>query len=315
LSPISKLVLQVVSLSLLAVGIGLIAYARRTDPLDHLPPEMVEVESEASVYTQSAAERLSEAGFVGVVLAAKSVDLAPKVNGRVESIQVRVGERVGAGALIAIMDPAIVRQELAQGEAKLRAAMAEEAKAGAELEQAKENVATLAQLVRRGHASAKELQVATFQRHASAAARNAAHARVSESQAQVEQLKESQAETQIKAPFPGVISERYADPGAIVGPTSPIVRLISAGELRVRFAIPEELAGTVGKGTTIRVEVGAVRAALKGVVENIAPEIDSASRYLLAEARLESPEAMKETIPSGLVARVSVVTPVITNAK
>jgi RND family efflux transporter MFP subunit len=305
----------VASLSLLAIGIGLIAYARRTDPLDRLPAEIVEVESGASVFTQSAAERLSEAGFVGVVLAAKSVDLAPKANARVESVPVKVGEHVEAGALVATMDPAIVRQEVAQGEAKMRAAIAEEAKSTAEYEQAKDNAATLNHLVKRGHASAKELQVATYQRNAAGAARQAAHARVTEAQAQVEQLKEAQAETQIRAPFAGIISERYADPGAIAGPTSPIARLISAGELRVRFAIPEELAGTVAKGTAVRVEVGAVRAALRGVVEQLAPEVDTASRHLLAEARLESPGALKDTIPSGLVARVSVVAPVITGAK
>jgi RND family efflux transporter MFP subunit len=313
LSSITKLVIQVICLLFLAVGVGLIAYSRRADSLQRhaaAPPD-----SSASA-PSAALKHLPETGFLGVVLATQTVDLAPRMSGRVETVYVRMGERVNANALIAALDTTAIRHDLSIGEAKFRVARADESRAKTELTQVKDELEALAPLKTSGHISARELAAAKYKHESALASFEAARARVTEAEAQVQQLKQTLAEAQIRAPFRGVISDRYVDPGAMVGPSIPIARLVSADDLRVRFAIPEEVAGAIALGMAIQVQVSALNVPLSGVVENIAPEVDIASRYVYAEGKIESSEAagLKKTVPSGTVARVSIVAPTHTGA-
>ena len=292
----------------------MIAYSRRADSLERraaAPPDLV-----AASAPSAALKHLPESGFLGVVLATQTVDLAPRMNGRVETVHVRMGERVDANALIANLDTAAIRHDLSMGDAKLRVARAEESRAKTELTQAKDELDALTPLKTSGHISARELSSAQYKHESALAAFEAARARVNEAEAQVQQLKQTLAEAQIRAPFRGVISDRYVDPGAMVGPTIPIARLVSADDLRVRFAVPEELAGAIALGMAIQVQVGAVNQPLSGVVENIAPEVDIASRYVYAEGKIESSSitGLKKTVPSGTVARVSIIGPTHTGA-
>jgi multidrug efflux pump subunit AcrA (membrane-fusion protein) len=88
-----------------------------------------------------------------------------------------------------------------------------------------------------------------------------------------------------------VVAARYLDPGALVHAQTPIVRLISADELRVRFAISEDEALRFAPAVRIRARVAASGMQLDGTVESIAPEVDTAARMIFAEARLDPPAA------------------------
>jgi RND family efflux transporter MFP subunit len=314
LNPITKLVIQVVCLLFLAVGLGLIAYSRRSDPQDVGTPA---VPAPADVSAQSPlSKRIPESGFLGVVMAKQSVDLAPKLSGRLEAVNVRMGQRVNANAVIAVLDTAAIIHDLHIGEAKLNAAKADEAKAKVDLAQAKDELDALAPLKSKGLISARELATGQYKHDAADSAYEAARARVREAEAQLQQLKETLAAAHVRAPFAGVISERYVDPGAMVSPSVPIVRLVGADELWVRFAVPEEVGGSVALGAAVRVEVSTHNQVLMGVVENVAPEVDVASRLIYAEAKLD-PSAVagpKKMIPSGTAVRVSIVAPIHTGA-
>ena len=298
----------------MAFGVGLIAYSRRTDSLERRAAALPD--SAAPSAPSTAPKHLSESGFLGVVLATQTVEVAPRINGRVETVHVRMGERVDANALIASLDTALIRHDLNMGEAKLRVAGADQSKAKTELTQAKDELDALVPLKNSGHISARELASAQYKHDSALASFDAARARVNEAEAQVQQLKQTLADAQIRAPFRGVISDRYVDPGAMVGPSNPIVRLVSADNLRVRFAVPEETAGAIALGQAIEAQVAALNEPLSGVVENIAPEVDIASGFVYAEGRIESSSiaGLKKPVPSGSVARVSIIGPTHTGA-
>jgi RND family efflux transporter MFP subunit len=294
------------------VGLGLIAYSRRSASLDQNAPATPEP-LEASGQT-SALKHIQESGLLGVVVATQSVDLAPKLTGRLETVQARMGQSVNANAVIATLDAASIRHDLNIGEQKLKVARAEQAKAKTELTQAKDEFDALTPLRNSGHISARELAGAQYKLDAAAAAYEGAQAHVAELEANVQQLKQTLADTQIRAPFAGVISERYADPGAMVSPSVPVVRLVSAGDLRVRFAVPEQSAGALALGMTVQVQVSTVNVPFRGVVENISPEVDIASGHVYADAKLDAEgiAALNKPIPSGTEARVTIIAPVHT---
>ena len=312
LSPITKRVIQVVCLLLSAAGLGLIAYSRNAATWNVVPAAPRDF-GELSPQTSSGKE-MSEVGFLGVVVATHTVDLAPKVNGRVDAVHVRLGDRVIANAPIATLDTAALRHDLKMGEAKLGIARAEAAKSETELRQLDDELEAFTTLSQSGNVSAKELSAAQHRNQAASASLEAARARVSEAEAQVLQLKQTLADAYIRAPFAGVISDRFVDPGAMVGPSVPIARLVSADNLRVRFAVPEQMAGGISTGMAVQAWVSATGTQLSGVVENVAPEVDIASRMIIAEAKLDPTEA-KKAIPSGAVARVSIIAPIHTGAR
>jgi multidrug efflux pump subunit AcrA (membrane-fusion protein) len=61
---------------------------------------------------------------VGNLIGEATVDVAPRVNGRIESINVRLGDRVAKGQLIAKMENYDVREQVKQAEASLELARA-----------------------------------------------------------------------------------------------------------------------------------------------------------------------------------------------
>jgi multidrug efflux pump subunit AcrA (membrane-fusion protein) len=62
----------------------------------------------------------------------------------------------------------------------------------------------------------------------------------------------------ISAPFPGVITDRFAHPGALAGPgTEPLLRLEQVSRLRLVVAVPEGNFAGVRPGTKVPFQVSA----------------------------------------------------------
>src|SRR5258706_16391496 len=73
-------------------------------------------------------------GFVGVVAAAESVDIAPRFQGVIAAIRVHPGDEVTAGQIVAEMDQKSMHEELRAAEAALGAAMAAKRQAEVDVE-------------------------------------------------------------------------------------------------------------------------------------------------------------------------------------
>jgi RND family efflux transporter MFP subunit len=216
------------------------------------------------------------AGFVGVIVAGEWVEVEPKVDGRVQVVLVKPGDRVARGALLARLDVAASVHELAIA----RAALAE----------ASRRFARRRRLVRgaSGAVTAEEL--------------DAARRELLQERARVLKLQAARAEANVTAPFAGTVIERYLSPGALAGPGRPVLRLLGQGEPRVRFAIPEEQAAAITQGSAVTVLVGPGALPVRGRVTGVSPEVDASSRMVFAAATLEAGSALP--LSTGLSARV-----------
>ena len=248
---------------------------------------------------------LAERGFVGVIVAHETVDLVPKAPGRIKEITVRLGDKVKRDDLVATLDAQAARQELAMAEAGLSAASAEFEKATLEAGQAHERAKRREPEAAGGDHlfSKEEVSDARYQDKLAGPRLRTARASVAEKSARVKQLRAALADLDLRAPFDGTVSARYVDPGAVVGPTTTIVRLINPDDLWVRFAMPEDRAGAVQPNQKVRVAIENL-AEVDAVVEKVAPEVDAASRMVIAEAKLVLPADWKDRMRSGQVARV-----------
>jgi RND family efflux transporter MFP subunit len=213
--------------------------------------------------------------FLGVVLTGTAVDVAPKVEGRVQTVLVKPGDKVTRGSVVAEIDVRAARQALA---------LAESALTDAEQRLARRSNLEAGVLSQEELSNAKVL--------------------VLERRARVEELRAALSDARLRAPFDGVVAARFLDTGAMAAPQRPVVRLLGSDQPRVRFAIPEAQAGRVLVGDQASVQVKTIERPLAAVVESVAPEVDSAARAIFAVAKVTGPAGVTERLSAGLLASV-----------
>jgi membrane fusion protein, multidrug efflux system len=140
-----------------------------------------------------------------------------------------------------------------------------------------------------------------------------------EAKAEVEELEAMVGYTQITAPFDGVITARYVDPGALIeadghgsaspssrgagGGKSPVVSLADISRLRVYVYVPEEETSLVKQGTPAMLRLREFPGReFTGKVARFAHALDLSTRTMLAEIDLPNPSG--ELYP-GMYADVS----------
>ncbi|MEI8251691.1 MAG: efflux RND transporter periplasmic adaptor subunit [Synechococcus sp. ELA057] len=179
------------------------------------------------------------------------VNVSPKRQGVLEALYVDEGDQVRSGQALARMDSGDLRDRLQELQANLRSSEAELVRSRSELQRNQP-------LYRQGAISLNDLNRYRADFEVKRMAAIAAAERFS--QRQVER-----SELIVRAPFDGVISQRFADPGAFVTPTttassnqgatsSSIVEV--AKGLEVVAKVPESDIGRlrVGMPATVRVD-------------------------------------------------------------
>jgi RND family efflux transporter MFP subunit len=101
--------------------------------------------------------------------------------------------------------------------------------------------------------------------------------------------------TRIVAPFAGVITNRYADTGALVaaGTASstqaiPVVRLAETSVLRLVLPIPESIAAEIQVGDPVKVHVQALDRDIQGKVARFADSLDLQTRTMDTQIDVEN---------------------------
>lgn len=188
----------------------------------------------------------------GELEAGRSVNVSPKRGGVLESLFVDEGDRVRQGQPIAQMDSGDLRQRELELEAQVRLAEAEERRARSDYERR-------VKLFEEGAIS--EDDIVSFRTRALTARATLDVARKRFNQRTVERD-----ELTIRAPFDGLITQRFADPGAFVTPTtsasanagassSSVVEL--AQGLEVVAKVPENDIGRINIGQSASVRADA----------------------------------------------------------
>lgn len=238
-----------------------------------------------------------------MVVARESVDVTADSQGRLQAVYVSIGDSVKRGDRIATLDTRIATQDLEMARSSLRAAEADEHRASDEHAEAQ------ARSDRRqknpDFFSKEDLAEVALQAKTTASALEAARSRTAEQQARVRQLETTLSRTDIRAPFDGRVAERFVDAGAQVGPGTPVVRLISAGDLMVRAAVPPEEARRLTAGAPVTATVRTLNLPIPGTIQRIAPEVDAASQMVLIEVHLNPTPGTEGRLQTGQVVEVA----------
>lgn len=289
--------LSLVPLALLLLATGCDRRAASTAALDAPAPKLAAKPAPAQVVEPE------RKGWLGVVVSRESVDVTADSQGRLQAVYVSIGDRVKKGDRIASLDTRIAAQDLEMARSSLRGDEADERRAVDELAEAQ------ARNDRRqknpDFFSKEDLADAVLKAKTAGAALEVARSRTAEQRAKIQQLETSLGRNDVRAPFDGRVAERFADAGALVGPGTPVVRLISAGDLMVRAAVPPEEAHRLKPGNPVTATVRTLGLAVPGTIQRIAPEVDAASQMVLIEVRLDLTPESASRLQTGQVVDVA----------
>ncbi len=251
--------------------------------------------------TVSRAKRL---GYVGVISARQSLDVSAKLDGQLSAVNVRLGDKVTKGEVLAVVDDRPLRNALNLARAKKRSAQAAIALARVDVGQTKARLDLETRAFNAGTTSRKLMLDARYAHQRAVARRSQAQADAVQYTASVGQLTRQLDDAKIRAPFAGTVSLRHLDPGATVTRGARVVRLISAGNLWVRFAVPSEDAALLRHDRAVNVSIEALGVVVPATIRQVAPELDPTTQMIITEAQLAIPQQLEGRVQAGFVARV-----------
>lgn len=236
----------------------------------------------------------------------QDVDVHAKVAGYIKKIYVDVGDHVKAGQTLAILEVPELAAQLAGADAAVRRATEEIGRAQGDLERTKSNHSAMhsayvrlsdAAKIRQGLVAQQELDdsqakdlESEAQVSSAKAALSAARQELEVAQANQKQVSALSDYTRITAPYAGVVTNRYADTGALVAAGTsnstqaiPVVCIAQISVLRLVLPVPESVAGQIHLGDPVKARVQALNQEFVGKVSRFADSLDRQTRTMQTE--------------------------------
>lgn len=236
---------------------------------DTTPPAAVQTEAVTEVEVPVTLR------LAGSLKGERETDLAANASGRVTATSAERGSQVVPGQVLAQLD--VRAASLAANEAK---AQAESVRA--QQAQAQTDCARYGKLRETGAISDAEYERVAVQCRTLPLSAEAASARASIAAQNV-------GDGAIRAPFAGVITERYVDVGEYVRQDSRVVTLVSVDPLRLEMSVPEADAARVAEGNEVGFRVAAHQGRrFVGRVRFVSGAIRASTRDLAVEALVEN---------------------------
>lgn len=225
------------------------------------------------------------------------VELHAKVSGYVKEMKVDIGDRVKAGQLLAVLEVPELHDDFDH-------AVASHARAQADYRDAHLAYTRLVSVNKDHPNLIAQQDLDTAEAHDATARGSVAAAK-----SDVEKYQTLVGYTRIVAPFDGVITKRYADPGSLIqaGTASntqamPLVRVSDNMLLRLDFPVSVDYVHDIRLDAPVRVRVDSLGGrVLSGKIARLSDRVDDSTRTMVAE--MEVPNSQLELVP-GMYASV-----------
>lgn len=212
----------------------------------------------------------------GSLIASDAVVVQPEISGRVTAVLFEQGEAVQAGEPLIRLDPTTHEAEVAKAEAALTLAQ--------------ETYNRSESLSRRGATAAQSL--------------DQARADLRTAEAELVLARQRLSDTDIRAPFDGVVGLKQLSVGRYVEPGDELVALERIDPLYLDFRLSERWLAKLVPGDTVAVAVDALPGeSFVGTITALDPKVDVNGRAVQLRATVPNPD---RSLRPGLFARVAV---------
>ena len=261
------------------------------------PPMSVDAEA------ARAGDLNDELQVVGNLVGNATVDVVPKVGGRLSSVRARIGDIVSRGQVIATIEDNEIREQVRQAEAAGQVAQATIRQRQADLKFAQTNLDRARSLYARQLLARQALDDAEAQQQASAAQVDLARAQASQSSSRLQELRITLSNTSIRSPVDGFVGARFLDQGGFASTNQPVFSVVDIRPVRLVASLVERDFRRVRAGTQAAVEVDAFPGEeFNGLVARVAPVFDPQTRTAQMEIEVPNPTGR---LKPGMYARVT----------
>jgi membrane fusion protein, multidrug efflux system len=209
--------------------------------------------------------------LTGSVAADRQSDIAANVSGRVTNTYVERGMPVKLNQVIAVVDSRAAGFQVA-------AAVAQSQAAQTQVNLAKQDCERADTLFAQGAIAKSEFERLKSQCTAQLYTANAA-------QANADLANKAAGDTIIRAPFDGVINERFVNVGEYVQPPTRVATVYAVNPVRITLSVPEPAVSLVKEGQTLMLQVSSwPDRSFPATVRFVSPALRPNTRDLVVEA-------------------------------
>lgn len=216
--------------------------------------------------------------ITGSLSAPEDANLSSQTAGTIVEL-VDIGTRVDEGNIIAKLDDRLILAALSQAKANLLAV------------QSQSNL--MEDMYRRQEPLYRDSIISAVEYENVLAQLNQARAALAQSEAAVTQAEQQLENTFVKAPFSGVIEERFAEQGEQVMPGMAIARIVNTRRLKVMAGVPETYAADIRKGTPVSISFRAYGGMTReAVVSFVGSVINPQNRTFMIEIDISNNDGL-----------------------
>ncbi len=227
---------------------------------------------------------------VGNLIGNATVDIVPRVAGRLDSITAKLGDRVTRGQQIAKIEDRELQQQVKQIEQNVLVNDATVTQRESDLRLRKTTLDRQKELLSRGLATRQTIEDAEAAYSSAVAAVELAKAQLGQTQARLDELKITLSNTTIVSPVDGFIGRRNLDQGAFASANTAIVSVVDIATVRLISNLVEKDFRRINAGVTAQIEVDAFQGEqFTGTVSRVAPVFDAATRTASMEIEVPNP--------------------------
>lgn len=230
--------------------------------------------------------------YAGKVIAASSANLSFPVQGKVTEVFIQVGEIVAQGQILAQLDNIPFQLEL-------NATKAELSKAKSSLHEKSEELKRTQKLYPKGWVSKAALDQAET-------AKKSAQSDVAFKQTRLNQAMRDLVDSQLKAPFNGVIAEKLFDANEDIKAGEKIFSIDSNDALQIAISVPEQTVPQVQIGMQAQASFSALKdIKALGRVTEIESSAGDASIFGVKVSLLERPQGLRPGMSSEVSLKIA----------
>lgn len=278
------------------IGGALVVVAALAAAIGHFnAPVSVETVSVGEAWPYQGVTVLNATGYV---VAQRKASVASKATGRLEWLGVREGSVVKAGELIARLEQRDVVAQAEQAAANVGVARANVGQARAELKDAELALGRARDLRARNFVAQAQVDQAEARATKARAALGSAQAAETAAVAAERAARVAVAQTEIRAPFDGVVLTKNANVGDLITNFSAaadskgaVVSMADMGTLEVEADVSEANLGRIRVGQPCEIQLDAFpEQRFRGEVSRRVPTVDRAKASVLTKVRFLDPD-------------------------
>lgn len=243
--------------------------------------------------------------FSGVVTSRKSSVIAAQVAARIEKLNVRPGQLIKAGDLVAKLDDTEVKNRLEAARSEEKSAQMTAGSYGAQASALHKKMIAETRLQRLGVSAPMAVASARAEYASVGSQGGAAMAKALSAKASREQAEKDLARTVIVAPMDGIITNIKAHVGDVPPIGTALARVFDPSQLIIRFAVPKEHRATVALGQRVELLVEGGRA-IGATVTTISGAQEPPINFTVVEADIDDSKIPRTDITVASAGRVRI---------